>query len=93
VGATVVLNWIRRTRIDGDSWLGLDVPLGEESELYQIEVWHGATLLRQEFASTPAWAYTPAMQTADGATSGVTLAVAQVSTRFGPGPYAKVIVA
>lgn len=93
LGGTIVLRWIRRTRIDGDSWLGVEVPLGEESELYQIEVWQGATQLRQEYATTQAWAYTPAMQAADGATAGVTLAVAQVSMRFGPGPFARVTMA
>ena len=30
--------WIRRTRVSGDSWLGLDVPLGEEAELYDLDV-------------------------------------------------------
>ena len=32
------LTWIRRTRIGGDSWSGLDVPIGEESEFYKVSV-------------------------------------------------------
>ena len=28
------ISWIRRTRIDGDSWQGGEVPLGEDSESY-----------------------------------------------------------
>lgn len=35
------LSWIRRTRIGGDSWAGLDVPLGEEQELYRVELIDG----------------------------------------------------
>ena len=38
VGAGTVLHWIRRTRQGGDSWTGLDVPLGEEAEFYKIEI-------------------------------------------------------
>ena len=33
------VSWIRRTRIGGDSWQGLDVPLGEEREFYQVQLW------------------------------------------------------
>ncbi len=93
-GASVSLNWIRRTRIEGDSWLGLDVPLGEDSELYQVQVHQGSTLLREEYATTPNWTYTPAMQLADGAGAGAgfSVAVAQVSTRFGPGPFQQIVI-
>ena len=91
-GQPVALTWIRRTRIDGDSWLGLDVPLGEDSELYQVQVRHGTTVLREVFVSSPLWNYTTAMQTADAAGAGFALAVAQVSTRFGAGPYASLAI-
>ncbi len=30
--------WVRRTRVGGDSWEGLDVPLAEESELYRLDI-------------------------------------------------------
>ncbi len=38
--------WIRRTRIDGDLWEVPDVPLGEESEAYELTIWHGLQKLR-----------------------------------------------
>jgi hypothetical protein len=85
-GAAIALGWIRRTRIDGDSWLGLDVPLGEESELYQVQVLHGTTVLRDELVTAPGYLYTAAMQASDGAGSSFALSVAQVSNRYGPGP-------
>lgn len=49
------LTWVRRTRIDGDSWEGFDVPLGEESELYQVQVQSGGTVLRETVVETPAF--------------------------------------
>jgi hypothetical protein len=32
------LTWIRRARLDADSWLSEDIPLGEEFERYRIEI-------------------------------------------------------
>jgi len=88
----VTLDWVRRTRIDGDGWDGIDVPLGEEAERYVLSVRQGGTLLRQEVLSSPGWVYGPAQQAADGATGAVEIAVAQVSDRFGPGPERRVTV-
>ena len=90
LGGIIASSWIRRTRIDGDSWQGIDVPLGEDAELYQVQVHQGSTLLRDEYVTSPAWTYTPVMQALDGASSGFTVAVAQVSGRFGPGPFSTV---
>ncbi|MGV8987291.1 MAG: baseplate multidomain protein megatron [Cypionkella sp.] len=86
-GRTINVNWIRRTRIDGDSWQGIEVPLGEEAELYKVQVRHGEAVLRDEVVNSPNWMYSPAMQAADGAPSGFTVAVAQISSRFGQGPF------
>jgi hypothetical protein len=85
LGSTIGISWIRRTRIDGDSWQSIEVPLGEESEAYQVTLRQAGAVLRQEVVPSPSWTYTPAMQAADGA-SHVTLGVAQISSRFGPGP-------
>lgn len=90
LGGTIASSWIRRTRIDGDSWQGIDVPLGEDAELYEVQVHQGSTLLRDEYVTSPAWTYTPVLQALDGAASGFTVAVAQVSGRFGPGPFKSV---
>ena len=37
----VHLSWIRRTRIEGDTWAG-EVPLGEEIEAYALDILNGA---------------------------------------------------
>jgi hypothetical protein len=81
------VSWIRRTRRDGDIWESFEVPLGEDTELYQIEVWQGPQRFRQSFAATPSFTYTAAQQTADGVSGPFELRVAQVSQAFGPGPF------
>jgi len=85
------LRWVRRTRIDGDSWNSAEVPLGEEREGYLIRVTRGATLLREVEVTQPSWLYPAALRAADGPAP-VTLAVAQLSARFGPGPFRSVAV-
>ena len=32
------ITWVRRGRFDADTWKGIDIPLGEESELYRLRV-------------------------------------------------------
>lgn len=89
-GGDLALSWIRRTRIDGDSWQSGEVPLGEEREAYRIRVLVGGVQRRVAEVTAPAWVYTVAMQGADGvpgAGSGtVEIRVAQLSDRFGAGP-------
>ncbi|PHS40237.1 MAG: hypothetical protein COA91_04475 [Robiginitomaculum sp.] len=36
-GININISWIRRTRVGGDNWAALDVPLGEDSERYVVE--------------------------------------------------------
>ena len=86
VGSDIDLAWIRRTRIDGDSWQSVEVPLGEESESYRVQIRNGAVLLREVNTTSPEWTYTVAMQGADGAGPATRIEVAQVSTSFGAGP-------
>ncbi|MDJ0821452.1 MAG: glycoside hydrolase/phage tail family protein [Paracoccaceae bacterium] len=88
----VEVQWIRRTRIDGDDWDLIEVPLGEESESYLIRVMQGDTVLRETQVSSPAWTYSAAAQSADGVTGAYDVAVAQLSNRYGPGPFARVSV-
>ncbi|MFZ7090429.1 baseplate multidomain protein megatron [Primorskyibacter sp. 2E233] len=82
------VNWIRRTRIEGDPWDLFEVPLGEESELYVVRVLQSDTVVREEQVTAPEWTYSAGMQNADGLSGLFTIAVAQVSARFGPGPFA-----
>ncbi|WP_127111756.1 baseplate multidomain protein megatron [Shimia sediminis] len=86
------VSWVRRTRIDGDSWELADVPLGEESEQYHVRVKQGATVVREVTRSTSDWSYSASEQTSDGVVAPYEIEVAQVSARFGPGLYASLTV-
>ena len=48
----VHISWIRRTRQGGDSWSGLDVPLGEETEVYRVQLYEGGSLIAEYEVST-----------------------------------------
>ena len=85
----ITVSWIRRTRIDGDSWDQPEVPLGEESESYLLRVTDGGQTLRGTTLSSPSWTYTQAEQSADGAGTQTQVEVAQLSARFGPGLFAR----
>ncbi len=83
----LTFDWIRRTRVDGDPWAVGEVPLGEASELYQVRVRQGTIIRREASVSTPAWVYSAGLRAADALIGAYTVEVAQVSDRFGPGPF------
>lgn len=91
-GSDVTVSWVRRTRVDGDNWSAVEVPLGESSERYNIQVLAGTSMLRAVEVSTANWTYTAAMQATDGAAPGFGISVAQLSDAFGPGPARRVMV-
>lgn len=86
LGADMAFHWIRRTRIEGDSWDLEEVPLGEEAEVYRVQARAGSTVLRDLRVTTPRWTYSAADQASDGASAGDVVQVAQVSERYGAGP-------
>jgi hypothetical protein len=86
----IAVSWVRRTRIDGDGWQFADVPLSEEREAYQLRILDGATVRRNVVLSVPSWTYGFSDRVADGTISGCRIEVAQLSERFGPGPFATV---
>ena len=82
------VSWIRRTRVDGDSWDLAEVPLGETGESYRLDILSGSTLKRSITLSQPGYFYLAADATADfGANPVITLRVAQFSSAVGAGPY------
>jgi len=90
----LTLSWVRRTRIGGDSWDAVDVPLGEADERYEIDILDGTAVKRTLTVTAPAATYTAAQQTADfGAPqSSVSLRVYQMSATRGRGtPRAAVL--
>ena len=75
------IEWTRRSR-DGWRWLsGTDVPLGEESERYAVEVLDGAAVVRALDVASASWTYGADMIAADGmAGRDITIAVRQRGT-------------
>lgn len=87
LGTSVFATWIRRTRIDGDSWIATEVPLGEDEERYMVRVLVGESVRAEYTVDTTVFDYPALAQAADGLSSSFSLAVAQISSRFGPGPF------
>ena len=85
-GSGVTFTWIRRTRIDGDSWVG-EVPLGEASEQYALDILSGVSVVRTLTTVAPSVLYAAADEFADfGAVQSVLhVRVAQVSATVGRG--------
>ena len=91
-GGDLSVSWIRRTRIDGDSWQSVEVPLGEAAESYQVQILKDQALIREATVSSAAFTYSAAAKSADGVTGSFDIAVAQVSDRFGSGPFRRITI-
>ncbi len=61
----VAFAWVRRGRIDADSWLGRDIPLGEAEERYRLEIRKDGAALRTVEVAAPAYLYPAADEVAD----------------------------
>lgn len=85
-GGDMAFRWIRRSRLDGDDWESRDIPLGETREAYLIRVIGASGVMREAETTMPDWRYSAQMRAADG--PALRLEVAQLSDRFGPGPFA-----
>lgn len=85
-GDGVHVSWIRRTRIEGDSWSG-EVPLGEESEAYRLDVMSGASVVRSIPCAASQAIYGNADEIADFGVpqASLTFRVAQMSAAVGAG--------
>lgn len=88
VGGDLTLNWVRRTRLNGDWKDAVDVPLSEELERYEVDIMSGVTLKRTITGlTTPTTIYTAAQQVTDfgSAQSSILVNVYQLSTLVGRG--------
>jgi len=84
------LNWIRRGRIDADSWMGADIPLGEDGENYRVEVWQAGVRVRNAEAPTASWTYPSGTRLAEVGTSPFEIRIAMLSPRVGAGEFASI---
>lgn len=87
----VDISWVRRTRIDGDSWSAYEVPLGEPREIYAVRILAGSTVRRSLTVGAPLWTYSAALRAADGLVGQpFDVEIAQISDAFGAGPYVRI---
>lgn len=87
------VSWIRRSRVGSDSWAGLDVPLGEEAELYQISVFTTDGVYLQSYqTSVPSFHYTVTAKALDSVISPYYLEVCQVSLSSGTSSPKRILV-
>ncbi len=84
--------WIRRTRIDGDSWEGIEIPLGEEAERYLVQVTVNDVLQKETVVKEPLWFYPVQEQQTDVIQIPFQVKVAQISERFGAGPFQRIMI-
>lgn len=88
----LVISWVRRGRIGTElAGSGVDIPLSEETEAYEIDVLDGGspeTVLRTLTSSTQSVTYTDAQQTADFGSpvpDTITVRIYQMSASVGRG--------
>nr|WP_237143354.1 hypothetical protein [Phyllobacterium zundukense] len=81
------IDWMRRGRIDADSWLAADIPVGEERETYRIEIRKDEKLLRFAEVDEPSWIYKASDRLADlgNLDTEIDLSIAMISAAVGPG--------
>jgi hypothetical protein len=83
----VTIVWVRQTRIGGDAWEPVEVPLGEASEAYAVVIGDGVTTLRTLTTTAPSVVYAAADQVADFGSlpSEISVSISQVSPTEGSG--------
>jgi GTA TIM-barrel-like domain/Putative phage tail protein len=90
-GDGVHIGWVRRTRVDGDGW-SVEVPLGEETEAYTVDILSGGSVARSVASTVPQALYAAADELADfgAAQTSLHIRVAQLSATVGAGYAADV---
>ncbi len=87
----LTIRWTRRSRVlAADNWSGLEVPLAEELEAYEVEILDGGTVKRVLSTATTRVVYTSAQQAADwgaplGPGDSLTVRIFQLSALVGRG--------
>eukprot|EP01037_Dinobryon_pediforme_P009565 gene9565-9641_t len=83
----VLVSFLRRGRLDSDGWQPVDIPLGEDSEAYAIDVCSGDSVVRTLSAATTQCMYSNLQEIADFGTqqSRLSLRLYQLSASVGRG--------
>ena len=94
VDGAVLITWVRRTRTSGEWRDGIEVPLGETSEAYEVDIWNaGRTSLLRTITGITSTnvTYSAVQQVADFGTLQSTIAISifQLSSVIGRGYEAR----
>jgi len=83
----LTINWIRRSRADGEWRDGVGIPLSEESESYEVDILNGGTVVRTITATSPTASYSATDQVADfgSVQSNIDIKIYQLSAVVGRG--------
>ncbi|HFB54456.1 MAG TPA: hypothetical protein ENJ46_00910, partial [Hellea balneolensis] len=86
-GDNLAVTWIRRTRIGGDDWVSLDVPLGEAAEVYEVDFSVEGDVFYTQQVFEPRLDIVLALLEAEngGALNYITLTIYQISQSYGRG--------
>jgi len=81
------LEWLRRTRRNGDGWEAIDVPLAEDAERYEIDILRDGVVVRTLVSTQPSTLYGNAEELADFGElqSALNLRIVQMSAVAGRG--------
>lgn len=88
----LTFGWIRRSRVNADSWQGLDIPLGEAEELYLLRVKQLGEIVREVSLSEPEWEYPRILQDAELIAGPVDIELCQVSLKYGCGATTRITI-
>jgi len=95
VSNNLTIDWIRRTRLGGAWQDGADVPLNEFEEVYEVDIYNGANIVRTlSGLSTPTASYSAAQQTTDlgSPQASISVKIYQISNIVGRGYAAEATV-
>ena len=88
------ISWIRRSRIGGDSWELNEIPLGEETESYEIDILDGEAIVRTFQSTITEVSYEESKQILDWGSvqESYTVRVYQLSEIYGRGAPGEAII-
>jgi hypothetical protein len=85
-GGDLVLDWVRTSRVGGEDFHAVEIPIAEVDERNRVTVRKDGLALRVADVAGPGFVYTSAMQTEDGAQGTLAFGVARLSATVGYGP-------
>ena len=85
--AGVLISFLRRGRLDSDAWEPVDIPLGEDSEAYSMDIYSGSVIVRTLSSTTSQFLYASADELSDFGSpqSHLSLRIYQLSAAVGRG--------